>query len=105
MYDDNSFYVFILNDFSLVFKSISSYAEIAETGKDRPVKSSSLHSGDLLTHWFPMYLFSTPENRKPNGFLMFSEGRERCTGNKWVLWPVKKLVLTYHQLFLCSETI
>ena len=60
MYDENSFFVFTLNDFSLVFKSCSSYAEIAETGKGRPVKSSSIHSGDSLTHWFPIHIFSIP---------------------------------------------
>ena len=31
----------------------------------------------ILTHLFPMHLFSTPENiRKSYGFLMFSGGRE-----------------------------
>ena len=31
----------------------------------------------MLTHLFPMHAFSTPENiRKPQGFLMFSGGRE-----------------------------
>ena len=32
----------------------------------------------ILTHSFPMHLFSTPENiRKPQVFLMFSGGREK----------------------------
>ena len=31
----------------------------------------------MLTRLFPMHAFSTPENiRKPQGFLMFSGGRE-----------------------------
>ena len=32
----------------------------------------------MLTHLFPMHSFPAPENiRKPQGFVMFSGGRER----------------------------
>ena len=41
--------------------------------------------GALLTHLFPMHLSLPPEYiRKTLGFLLFSGGRERCIGNKWV---------------------
>ena len=38
-----------------------------------------------LTYFLQMHLSLPTENtRKPYGFLMFSVGRERCIGSKWV---------------------
>ena len=43
---------------------------------------SKVHGQHLLSHLFPMHLFSIPENIiKPEGF--FKGVEKGCTGSKW----------------------
>ena len=64
-----------------------------------PTQTISLRQLRALAHSFPMHPFSTLW--KPYGFLMFSGGRERVTGNEWV----KNSEVSLVQLFLRFKSI